>query len=129
MSTEPRSTSDLSRDQRSPSLRQIREDQQAETSDIGLGSPAQWRGAVVGALLGAVLGALAAGAVAMVLLDGAARAVIPVMGALFGMVAGAVYQGGRNPERAGELQAPDGRPDASAAVASNPGEPDRSASS
>jgi outer membrane lipoprotein SlyB len=120
MSTEPGSTYDRSRDERSPSLREIREDQQVETSDIALGSPAQWRGALVGALLGALLGAVVASVVALAVLSGAARVVIPVMGALFGMVAGAVYQGGRNPERAGELQAPDGRPDASSAVASNP---------
>ena len=121
MSAEPRPSCEHSSDP-SPSLQQIRADQQAETSDMALGSPAQWRGALVGAVIGAVLGLLLGGAVALLLLSGAARWVIPTTSALFGMVAGAVYQGGRNPERAGELRSPDGRPDASTAVASNPGE-------
>lgn len=125
MSTEPHPSPGSPDADPSPSLHQIRVDQQVETSHIGLGSPAQWRGALAGAAIGALLGLVVAGAVALVVLNGTARWVIPTTGALFGMVAGAVYQGGRNPERAGELRSADGRPDASTAVASNPGEDGR----
>lgn len=107
-----------------PRRAELEREQVAESRDLGLGSPGQWRGAVVGVVAGAILGGFLGAGVALALSGGAASGVVAVlMGVVFGGVAGGVYEGGRNPERAGELRTADDEPDPSTAVESNPPSP------
>jgi hypothetical protein len=103
------------------SVGELRRDQQRESAGLGLGTQGQRHGALMGALIGAVLGGLVVGLLGVIAFSEPSSAVIlAAIGAAFGAVASAVYWGGRSPELAGELRAADGRPDESAAVASNP---------
>jgi hypothetical protein len=108
-----------------PSVGELRRQQRAETSGNGLGTPGQWHGAIGGGLIGGIVGGLLLLAVAFVAFrDGPVLVVLPVIGMGFGAVVGMVYEGGRNPEREGELLGADGAPDPSTAVAGNPPEAD-----
>jgi hypothetical protein len=101
------------------SVRELRRQQQAETS--GIGTPGQWHGVAMGGFVGGVVGGLVLFVAALVLLgDGPGLVVLPLIGLAFGAVAGAVYEGGRNPEREGELTTADGEPDPSTAVEGTP---------
>jgi hypothetical protein len=104
-----------------PSPAALRAKQQREMRDIALGSPAQWRGALMGTVVGFVLGALVTGLVGLLVLDTTgARVLAAVVGGLLFSVSGAVYEAGSHPERTDELRRPDGGPDESASVESNP---------
>ena len=105
-----------------PSVIDLRHQQQDEMAHAGLGTQGQWHGALFGVLVGGATGFVLMLIVAFALFGDidAAQVLLPAIGACFGAVAGAVYQGGRNPEREQELITPDHEPDASAAVASNP---------
>jgi uncharacterized protein YcfJ len=108
-----------------PSVAELRRDQRHEMARSSIVTPGQWHGAVGGAVLGALIGGILGLVIALVAVgDGPAVVVIPLVGLAFGAAAGLVYQGGRNPEREHELEAADGSPDRSAAVAGNPPEAD-----
>jgi len=105
-----------------PTRKDLEEQQEHESQHVGLGTQAQSRGAVAGSVVGAVIGVVLGGAVALIALRDVAAALIvmPLIGLAFGAVAGGVYEGGRNPEREGELRTTRDDPDPSAAVESNP---------
>jgi hypothetical protein len=96
----------------------LRREQQDEAAQswVGPGVPAmtdgQWRGLVGGALIGGAIGALLFLPLALIpFMDGAGLRVLlcVVAGALAGGTAGALYQGGRQPELEGETVDADGR--------------------
>lgn len=105
-----------------PTIIDLRAEQHEEMEHLGLGTRGQRQGALVGGIVGGLAGLLTMLVVSLVVFGdvGGVHLVLPVLGLAFGAVAGLVYEGGRNPERADELRAADGEPDASAAVASNP---------
>ena len=115
---------DVSRSRRSDDrpVDALRMEQQQEIETVVLGTGGQWHGAAVGAFVGGVLGGLAMLVVALLAFSdtGGALVLLPAIGTAFGAVAGGVYEGGRNPEREGELETNDGDPDPSAAVKGNP---------
>ena len=108
-----------------PPIGELRRQQRAEMSRSSVVTPGQWHGAVFGAVLGAIIGGAVLLAVALLVVgDGPGVVVLPLVGLAFGAVAGLVYQGGRNPEREGELETAQGEPDRSAAVGGNPPDAD-----
>jgi hypothetical protein len=95
-----------------PTVDDLRRQQRREARHLGLGTEGQTRGAGLGWLVGAVIGAVALLVVALVVSDSTAvRIVLPVMGALFLGVAGAVYGGSRRPELTNETVDLQGRPE------------------
>ncbi len=79
---------------------------------VGLGSPAQFKGASIGWIAGALLGAVVAFGIALALFDAdsPARIILPITGACAGSAAFFVYWGGRNPELENETMTADGQP-------------------
>ena len=99
-------------------VRALRKEQQDEAAQawVGPGVPGmtdgQWRGLVGGSLVGGAIGALFFLPLALVpFMEGAWLRVLlcVVVGALAGGTAGALYQGGREPELEGETLDGDGR--------------------
>ena len=97
-------------------LRREQQDEAAE-SWVGPGVPTmtdgQWKGLVSGSLIGGGIGALLFLPLALIdFMDPAWLRVLVVViaGALAGGTAGALYQGGRQPELEGETLDTDGRP-------------------
>jgi hypothetical protein len=104
----PRGLEDVSQ----PDAADLRRQQQDEMTKVGLGSPAQSKGAMGGWLIGALLGAAVFFLVALVAFDSdsPARLILPITGACAGSAAFFVYWGGRTPELENETMTADGRP-------------------
>jgi hypothetical protein len=97
------------------SLRREQQDEAAETW-VGPGAGAmtdgQWKGLLAGSLIGGIIGAVVFLPLALVpFTDNVALRllVVALAGALAGGTAGALYQGGRQPELEGETLDRDGR--------------------
>ena len=95
-----------------PDVDDLRRQQQDEMTKVGLGSPAQFKGAAGGWIVGALLGAAVAFVVALVIFDSGSpgRLILPITGACAGSAAFFVYWGGRNPELENETMTADGQP-------------------
>jgi hypothetical protein len=96
-------------------LRREQQDEAAE-SWVGPGVPTmtdgQWKGMLIGSVVGGAIGALLFLPLALIpFMEGAALRVLlcVIVGALAGGTAGALYQGGRQPELEGETLDADGR--------------------
>lgn len=97
-----------------PDAGELRRQQQREMRHVGLGTEAQFHGAVFGTVAGGAIGAvllLAVGWFVLSSLDTALRIGLPlIMGAAAGAAAGFVYWGGRTPELENETTTADGEP-------------------
>lgn len=95
-----------------PDVADLRRQQQDEMTRTGLGSPAQFKGAVLGWVVGAIVGAVIFLVIGLVFFDSGspARFVLPILGACAGAAAFFVYWGGRNPELENETMTAQGEP-------------------
>lgn len=108
-----------------PDAADLRRQQQDEMTKVGLGSPAQFKGAAGGWIVGALVGAALFFLVALVVFDSDSpgRYILPITGACAGSAAFFVYWGGRTPELENETMTAEGEP----GIGTTPRDPDTDA--